>query len=84
MLAGRGSRAARTFAATAQQITTASHPATALLLAGMHRLPLRRRNQSVDLLMFLLMNLSNAGLLLRRRRRRIRADSFYFLARLLQ
>jgi hypothetical protein len=83
MFAARRPSAARTLPATAQQITAASQSSAALLLARMHRLALRRRNQSVDLLMFLLMNFSNARLLLRRRERRVGAYGFHFLTRLL-
>jgi hypothetical protein len=40
------------------------HSAPALLLAGMHGFPLLRRNQSVHLLSFLLMNSADALLFL--------------------
>ena len=63
-----GQSAARACAVPAEMSAAWMHSAPALLLAGVHGFPLLRRNQSVHLLSFLLMNSTDALLFLRGRK----------------
>jgi hypothetical protein len=62
--ADRGSNATRPTAATQMSAAPANPTAAALLLARMHGFALCRRNQTINLLPFLLMNLVDARLFL--------------------
>ena len=67
----------------ADMSTTQVRSSAAFLLADVHRFTLLRGDQSIHLLTFLLMNLADALLLLRRGERRVRADRLNLLPSLL-